>query len=382
MNDPENRTRIDRVAIYRRGKKGTYCADYWHDGQHRRRSLKTSNIKIAKQRAAALEAEIGGGTHEPAVTDARIADAMELFLESLLSAGDAQGTLDTYRSALGIFRKSLEGLGIERLQRISVLAVDQYRSERKVTCELKTIYDNIKTIRRFLKWCVSRRLLRKNPLDEYKVKKPVPEPKGGPSLMQIAQILETAAEPVKSAFMTLAYTGMRPRELRNIRREDIDLVGNWIYIRSRKGAETKTRRSRKVPIHVRLMPVLRALQPRSRTWFFGKSASGAGIDFQLDIQKLNEEFKGVLTGLKISAGRKNGGYTLRSLRNSFETVTVNQRIPQRVIDAWLGHNEDKSMAAVYYRLTDQESQEFMREVRFDADETKADVGGVEIVRLP
>jgi hypothetical protein len=38
----------DRVTIYPRGKKGIYCADFWHQGKHRRSSLKTRNRKVAE----------------------------------------------------------------------------------------------------------------------------------------------------------------------------------------------------------------------------------------------------------------------------------------------------------------------------------------------
>ena len=43
---------------------------------------------------------------------------------------------------------------------------------------------------------------------------------------------------------------------------------------------------------------------------------------------------------------------------------MNNGIPQRVIDTWLDHHSDKSMASVYYRLSDEESQSFMRRVPF------------------
>jgi integrase/recombinase XerD len=61
---------------------------------------------------------------------------------------------------------------------------------------------------------------------------------------------------------------------------------------------------------------------------------------------------------------KDGGLTLHSLRHFFETHTVNAGIPQRVIDRWLPHRSEKSMAAVYYRLRDEEFQAFMRKVPF------------------
>ena len=62
-------------------------------------------------------------------------------------------------------------------------------------------------------------------------------------------------------------------------------------------------------------------------------------------------------------GRKDG-FVIHSLRHFFETFCVNAGIPQRVIDTWLGHRSDKSMAAVYYRLTDIDSQTFMSKVPF------------------
>jgi integrase len=62
---------------------------------------------------------------------------------------------------------------------------------------------------------------------------------------------------------------------------------------------------------------------------------------------------------------------VHSLRHFFETFTVNTGIPQRVIDAWLGHRSDKSMAAVYYRLRDEDSQSFMGKVLFGPGEIRA-----------
>ena len=47
-----------------------------------------------------------------------------------------------------------------------------------------------------------------------------------------------------------------------------------------------------------------------------------------------------------------------------ETYCVHSGIPQRAIDTWLGHRSDRSMAAVYYRLSDTDSKAFMAKVPF------------------
>ena len=65
---------------------------------------------------------------------------------------------------------------------------------------------------------------------------------------------------------------------------------------------------------------------------------------------------------------------MHSLRHFFETFTVNEGIPQRVVDTWLGHRSDRSMAAVYYRLKDEDSQTFMAKVPFGAGLPAAGAG--------
>ena len=66
----------------------------------------------------------------------------------------------------------------------------------------------------------------------------------------------------------------------------------------------------------------------------------------------------------LPVGLKENGYTIHSLRHFFETFAVNSRIPQPVVDAWMGHQGVRSMGKVYYELADAESQRFMGEVPF------------------
>jgi hypothetical protein len=77
--------------------------------------------------------------------------------------------------------------------------------------------------------------------------------------------------------------------------------------------------------------------------------------------------------VRLPVGRE-AGFVVHSLRHFFETFTVNAGVPQRVIDTWLGHRSDKSMAAVYYRLRDEDSQAFMTKVPFGTGSPAADAG--------
>jgi integrase len=169
---------------------------------------------------------------------------------------------------------------------------------------------------------------------------------------------------------------MRVGELRKLRREDVDLIRNWIHVVSRKGEETKTRTSRKVPIHVRLRPVLESVMAQARgNYVFVAPPTRMYPDGgrQINRPHLNRQFQWVAARLGMPTGRDEG-FVLHSLRRFFKSHAENQGIPQRVLDTWLGHNSDKSMGAVYYRLRDEESQEFMRKVMFPEGPPTADVG--------
>ena len=93
---------------------------------------------------------------------------------------------------------------------------------------------------------------------------------------------------------------------------------------------------------------------------------------------LNEAFGRLVKRLGYPTGRDTG-FVVHSLRHFFETFNVNAGTPQRVIDTWLGHYSDRSMGAVYYRLTDEESQSFLRKVPFGTGLAAADAAK-EVVR--
>jgi len=110
---------------------------------------------------------------------------------------------------------------------------------------------------------------------------------------------------------------------------------------------------------------LLAVPVRQRPWFFtaGPSQKYPDGNHHISTKHLNEDLQKVLRRIEIPAGR-DGGFTAHSLRHSFESICVNARILQRVVDTWLGHRSDQSMAAVYYRMSDEDSQRFMTEVPF------------------
>src|SRR5882724_2850999 len=86
----------NRVRIYRRGMKGTYCADFWDDGKHCRKSLKTRNRKVAVDRAVALANSMQEGTYQSRGPEVTIAAARGAFLAFVAIEGRALNTRTRY----------------------------------------------------------------------------------------------------------------------------------------------------------------------------------------------------------------------------------------------------------------------------------------------
>jgi integrase len=96
-------------------------------------------------------------------------------------------------------------------------------------------------------------------------------------LEDVRAIPSVASPRLQRILATLAFAGLRIGELRQLRVDDVDFTEGWIRVESREGAETKTHRSRKIPIH----PVLREILEEQRSsgpWFFRTARSGVNPD--------------------------------------------------------------------------------------------------------
>lgn len=366
----------DRVSIYPRGKKKIYCADFWQEGKHKRVSLETRNKKIATQRAVKIDAALASGTYAAAPPPVSIEAAVAKYLDYLESEGRARRTIVRYTGELNGFREFCAERQVVQLGKITMLLFDEYRKNRREIHAERTVFHESVVVKQFLKWCRLRKLVGNNPLEDYRFQKPLFEPKGGPSLIQVNSVLKLSDEPRHTQFAVLAFAGMRSGELQRLQRADVDLAGKWLHVVSR-GDElnTKTRLTWKVPIHERLLPLLRAAQAAGKhTWFFTAGASKRypnGGNW-INPKRLNEQFQTILSEAGIPAGRNQDGFTLHSLRHFFKTHCINCGVPKPVVDIWQGHKIDGTVGAQYYKLSEEESQRFMKMVSFDADEAEAD----------
>jgi len=381
MKDKPKRIQVGEfTTIYKRGKKGIYTADFHHNGKHCRRSLNTSNLKVARARAVELERQIkDGGLTVPSSNgkspQGTVRPAIDEFLAYLETEDRRPKTLKKYRGILDNFASFAETQGLRLLLDVDMRIIDKFRSHRKPLIGRKSMHHEGVLLKRFLEWCRQRKFIAENPLRDTKFKRPASPRRGGPDIEQINVILDLADERRGAILATLAFTGMRSGECRHLQPQDIDLRDNWIHIESREGYETKTGETRKVPIHPRLRRYLEGLSKHQRPWFFTSPATQKYPDGDhfINTKKLNEYFLEILDKLGIRAGRDDG-FTLHSLRHSFKTISINAGIPREVVDAWQGHSPDRSAGSAYYKLSDKESQRFMKMVPFGTGMSAADAG--------
>jgi integrase len=366
----------DRVDIYPRGKKRIYVADFFDGGVHRRKSLRTANKKVAKDRALTIAANLARGQYQSAPEAVAVALAADQYLSYLTTENRAKKTLVKYAGVFKNFTMFLTRNGVTKLGQVTALHFDKFRAQRTGVKHPKTLYTEGVILKQLFRWAKTRKLVAENPLADVKLHKPKPGSKPDLSLAQVDQLLAAADEVLRPRLAVLAITGVRAGELRRLRREDIDLDGNWIHVRSRVGEETKNRKSRKIPVHPRLLPILERALRQAGPYLFtvGPSRKYPEGGRPLNLKRLNEQFVRLAKQLGLPVGRRAGGVVVHTLRHFFKSFAVNAgRVPDRAVDEWMGH-KDHSTPGIYYRLPDSDSQAFMKEVPFGTGHTAADAG--------
>ena len=371
-SDEERRIRVgERVSLVRRGKKGIWQMEFHFQG-HRLKSTRTKNLKFAKRKAFQIEAQLIDGTFELATTrEPAESVSIQFAIESYISHHKAEGarrrTYVRYQGMLNLFSERLVEKGISMLEDVEISHIDKYREARQTEIGALSMYKEGTTIKRFLTWCEERKLISSNPLGERIFKRPKnTKKKNVLTLGQVNSILKKATPNRRFIFAMLAFTGMRISELRNLLIEDVDLDGNWIYIRSRDGLKNKPDSDWDVPIHERLKAIIESMDQNESGFFFTAlpSKQYPSGDHFISPKRINEDFKKILKQLGIPAGRQ-GGFTIHSLRHFFKTHCITSGIAKPVVDEWQGHELKRKASDQYFHLTPEVSQRLMKQVPFD-----------------
>lgn len=251
-------------------------------------------------------------------------------------------------------REIIKFTGWRHLSDITSESFMAWRAQASLSA--KTLKEYQAAINALLNWLVRSDRLERNPLA--KVRKPdirgkAVRPSRAFTLDELAAFFDAAKTPShRIAFMLLAYTGQRVKEIRLLVWGDFTF-GETPFVLIRE-TSTKDRKQRPIPLHPRLAAEIEAFRP-------------ADVRPDQRVFPADEHFpqwEDSVAALKVAGIKKTDdlGRTLHlhALRKTFQTLGVKAGINQRSAQELLGHTDPRLTAGVY---TDVAALELHSEVR-------------------
>lgn len=259
-------------------RNGVYYAEFF-DGTRlpnaKRFSLRTKNKAEARRRYVVLEYDWHGGEFDPwndnPFAYKRAADepvpilsaAISQFIEKKKADDKAENTVVSYERVLNLLQRAVGDVRLDRLKAEALAAFIRDKSLARTTQHMR-----YRHVRAFVCWCVKRKYIKTNPLDDVE---PPQKPDKLPKALTEAE-LTSVCNAVRAdyddkrrrgivqegeliwripLFQFAYFTGMRPSELARLRWEHIDSEARRIYIYKQKNRKEQT-----IPLNKRAAAVL------------------------------------------------------------------------------------------------------------------------------
>ncbi len=358
--DAPARERVgEHVTIFRR--QDVWWAEFLVEKKQRRISLKTRNLKRARQEALRLEVSLQEGTHKVPQKAPLLSDLAAEYLAYLTVEGRSVSTLKRYKPEINRFVQFASDRGVLRANDFSVRLFDQYRARRvSEKAESATIYHESTVLKQLLNFAVQRELMPFSPLKNAKLKKPSKRTQPAFDLEQVELILKHAGKRWRDVFEFLACTGLRIGELCWLTWEDIDEASGFVLVRGKRDWRPKDKDDRKVPFNDRLQALLQRL-PRSPGWVFkgGKCKRFPKGGQQISGRRALSALKRTLERAGLDEGK------LHTFRSFFITHSLLNGVGPYVVADWVGHSS-LDMVMRYFRMLKNDSRKAMVKVSFSA----------------
>jgi integrase len=338
-----------------------YCAYRLPNGKRTFRSTKLTDRKAAEEFCRKLEY----ASHESKagrLTEARAREliseiveqttgepllnytADEWFCEWLKGkqATKAEATSLKYSNAVNCFLASLGARAKLNVNQIAPRDVHRFQQgEIEAGKHPSTCNDHVKIAR--MAFTSARKLgyITHNPADAVEALPVDSEsPKQPFTLEQIKALLRHAEGDWKGVIMVTLYTGMRLKDVANLRWENVDLPNKWISFKA-----GKTRQRIKIPMHDALYDFLIELPaPDTGNAFLFPSLAGKRTSGK---SGLSQMFKRVMEQAKVrgeivrerqgESGRSVSTLSFHSLRHTLVSLMANAGVPVEVRQKFTGH---------------------------------------------
>ena len=350
----------ERVSIFLNGR--VWYANWQEGPKQQRKSLRTRNHEVARQKARTLEAELSGAVPRQTGT-VDIAAAVQAYIDWQDSNDRAPKTMLKYRDVLNRFATHCREAGVRPVHAITTQTVDEFGVRRRRDgMAAKTVYTELTIVRQWLNFAVSRRMLAVSPVSGTKLVKPKPTPRDYWRQDKLDAIVDTAKGPYKAAYLLMAETGMRVGEVIHLTHDDLTLDGPApvAHIRAKEvvaGAKPwrpKNGEERAVPLSPRAVAMLRSL-PRRRRWLIDRmNGTAATANKPANDRHILAYLKTVLAKLGLEG-------TNHKFRHSFCTIAVLAGVDFFTLRRWVGHVDEEALK-IYVHIADEQAQVTMRQL--------------------
>ena len=350
----------ERVSIFLNGR--VWYANWQEGPKQQRKSLRTRNHEVARQKARTLEAELSGAVPRQTGT-VDIAAAVQAYIDWQDSNDRAPKTMLKYRDVLNRFATHCREAGVRPVHAITTQTVDEFGVRRRRDgMAAKTVYTELTIVRQWLNFAVSRRMLAVSPVSGTKLVKPKPTPRDYWRQDKLDAIVDTAKGPYKAAYLLMSETGMRVGEVIHLTHDDLTLDGPApvAHIRAKEvvaGAKPwrpKNGEERAVPLSPRAVAMLRSL-PRRRRWVIDRmNGTAATANQPANDRHILAYLKTVLAKLGLEG-------TNHKFRHSFCTIAVLAGVDFFTLRRWVGHVDEEALK-IYVHIADEQAQMTMRQL--------------------
>jgi integrase len=324
------------------------------DGQRRYEALKTTNKAAAIKTAHKIIHRIDEGKPNKPGRRQSLEKLIDQYLQNQRNQNLAPRTLQKYEWVLSL----LKDWAMEKNKRWSNSFTEQdfwAFNQVMVNQDLseKTRYDRLVIVKQLFKWSARNHLIAVNPLVGISMKKPESSVQPCFTPEQIAALLDKAHTHEGSIFGLMAYTGMRFGEVRDLRWTDLvlDQGSNGFIVVRRGGSSgsTKSKRTRRIPIHPNLREILDRL-PRNFDRVFTarpskKHPDGGG---PIDERRLLMSLKRLCRRCAFVNPKQ---YKLHTFRHAFASMCARNNISYKYALEWMGHTSSEILD-LYYKMYD------------------------------
>lgn len=221
-------------------------------------------------------------------------------------------------------------------------------------CQPRSVNRKLNGLSTFFECLIRKEYITKNPITRLHRLKVIEQERVYLIAEEVEQILEAVKHPVVSCFLkTMAFTGMRVSECRNLQTAHINFQEGYIMVVNGKGGK-----SRRIPLNKELAVTLRHYQATVRQaespYFFALKSTG-----QVSAQYVNRLLREATKRAGITKH-----VTSHILRHSFASYLIKKGVHVAVIQKLLGHASLRT-TSTYLHVDDTELVEAVGQITYE-----------------